>query len=111
MKRNAKWMVYIYNINSRRIEKYNVFDHYRFREDCDKARRKYRADFKEFEKEVRTSLRYYFWSKIEWELNLTGLFSCEKDKEEEKKIDVYDQVELNWEQFINYSWNSYGGDK
>lgn len=66
-----------------------------------------------FEKEVRSYLRYYFWSKCEWEITVTtwptyfvdtpGLEEPQKPKlEVSQKLDVYEQVMINWQPFIEY---------
>ena len=97
--------MYWENYNKRSIEKINIFDHWGLMKDCDKAFKKNRGDFEAFSKEVRGSLQYYFWSKCEYEIILTSLFVRDRFKVE--KIDIYDQVMLNWDVFINYVWNCY----
>ena len=100
-----KWNVFIGNFNHKDIETYNIFDHYLFKEDCDKAWKKHGTDFQKFSKEVKSSLMYYFWSKCEWEIILSHWPPSERFKD--KKVDVYEQVMLNWEVFITYLWNYY----
>lgn len=105
-----QWNVYIGDFNSGRIEPHNIFDHRRFVEDCKKAAKKYsgkedpEADFKEFSESVRKDLRYYYWSKCEWEIILTGWPPSDRFKSE--KIDVYDQIMMNWDVFIRYLWDN-----
>lgn len=98
-----EWNVYCENFNAQKIEIFNVFRHYGFHEDCKKAARKYSKDKEAFEKAIKSSAMYYFWSKCEWEIILSdwppsGRFSKEK-------IDVYDQLRLNWQAFIDYTWD------
>lgn len=79
-----------------------------------------------FEKAVINSLQYYFWAKCEYEVVITSwpiyinvqefnkikesstdpkyLFTIDTDLS--KKIDVYDQVMLNRDLFINYVWTN-----
>lgn len=64
------WKVYVGNFNTGEIEKYNIFDHVSFYNDCVKAKKKFKDDRDGFEDEVRRSLMYYFWSKCEWEIIL-----------------------------------------
>ena len=61
------WDVYRYDFNSNKIELFNVFRHGRFREDTQKALRdsKNKAEFALI---IKRELRYYFWSKSEYEL-------------------------------------------
>lgn len=98
------WNVYVSNFNGREIEPYNIFRHARFYDDCCKAKTKFNDDREGFAEAVRSDLMYYFWSKCEWEIILQHWPSM-KDFHD-KKIDVYDQVLLNWDVFIDYLWNN-----
>lgn len=111
-KESPEWYAIIENVNAKRIEKYNIFNHAGFLNDCDKAWINHHKDsengFSKFEKEVRSSLLYYFWSKCEWEILVYGFPYYENFKPE--KIDVFDQVMMNWDRFINYLWRYYKYD-
>lgn len=98
-----EWNVFIYNFNKKEIEVYNIFKHSRFLEDCKKAARKYKGNREAFEHEIKTSLMYYYWSKCEWEIILDSLFP--RDGFKQRKVDVYEQVMLNWQSFIDYVWD------
>ena len=102
MREDMEWYVYTEDFNRHCIEKHNVFDHYRFKEDIKKIYKKHKNDFDSFSEEVRKSLMYFYWSKCEWEIVLTSFFPRENFREE--KIDVYEQVMLNWDNFIKYVW-------
>lgn len=96
-----KWNVFYYNINARKIEKFNIFNHWRFREDV--IRNLTMIDNKEeFAQTLKSNLMYYFWAKAEWEL----LFSPWVGGENAVKIDVYEQVMNNWDVFLNYVWEN-----
>ena len=97
-----EWNVYYENFNARKIEKYNIFRHYAFLENCIKFARKYKDDKEKFLEEVRRSLMYFFWAKCEWEIIMSSW--PERDDFQEKKIDVYDQVMNNWHVFSEYIW-------
>ena len=99
-----EWFVYIENINARRIEKYNIFNHSGFLDDCKNALNKFSNDKESFLRVVRSSLRYYYWSKCEWEIVLSDWPPSETFKKE--KIDVYSQVVLNWDIFSEYIWEN-----
>lgn len=111
-KDKQEWYVIVENINSRRIETYNIFNHIGFVNDCDKAwkanYKNHEEGFYKFEEAVRYSLMYYFWNKCEWEV----VISCfpPDDKFNPKKIDVHDQIKMNWDNFINYLWRYYKYD-
>jgi hypothetical protein len=103
-----KWYVFVENFNKKQIEVYNIFDHHLFKKDCDEAWAKYKNDFFEFEKAVRRILKYYFWCKCEWEIILSD-FPPSKNFND-KKIDVFTQVEINWDNFISYLIEYYWKD-
>lgn len=98
-----EWNVYIYNVNKQKIEKYNIFNHRTFveymaeslKEDLNKEL---------FEKRLQAELRYYFWSKAEWEIIIAPWVGNKNP--DEIKIDVYHQIMMNWPVFIDYVWNN-----
>ena len=96
------WNVFVGDFNHGIIETHNVFDHYRFMDDCRYAAKKYKDDRDEFEKYIKRSLMYYYWSKCEWEVVIDHW--PHSDRRKAKKVDAYDQVMMNWEHFINYVW-------
>lgn len=125
-----EWNVYIERDDE--IQTYNVFDHFRFMNDLFEIDMKCKDNFKTFAKEVKKNLAYYFWSKYEWEIVLTSFppyvdnneidrLNKERDECIEKygrviktpvglkdawKTDVYEQVLMNWNHFINYLWEN-----
>lgn len=100
--RDMHWYVYTGNFNGQRIEKYDIFQHASFEKGVKEAYKRFKNDFDAFAEEVKRDLMYYFWSKCEWEIILSGWPATDRFKEE--KIDVYDQVMLNWDVFIKYIW-------
>lgn len=98
------WNVYYHNFNTRRIETHNVFNHYRFWEDCIKNVKKNKDDREAFEKQLKQDLAYYYWSKCEWEIILSA-WPPRNDFDDEK-IDVFDQIYLNWDKFADYVWEN-----
>lgn len=96
------WLVIVDDFNAKKITEYDVFDHYRFAEDVRKAYKKHRNDFDAFAESVRKSLAYYFWSKCEWEVIISSW--PPSDSTPPRKVDVYEQVMLNWDVFIKYVW-------
>ena len=98
------WNVYYENFNARRIETHNVFNHYRFWEDCIKNVKKNKDDREAFEEQLKQDLQYYYWSKTEWEIILSA-WPPRKEFDEEK-IDVFDQIYLNWDKFVDYVWEN-----
>ena len=126
-----EYYVYYYNFNSRSIKKFNIFNHGRFLEDVKKDLRECETK-KEFAEELYKDLIYYFWSKADWEVVITpwtpyitiselNRLNEEREKilkkydieprrlyvnpEVGEKIDIYDQVMLNWDLFVDYVWS------
>lgn len=56
----------------------------------------------EFAEAVKRDLLYYFWSKCEYEIVITGWPNVEDNLE---KVDAYGQVMLNFDIFIDYLWS------
>lgn len=100
--REMHWYVYVEDFNGRMIADYDIFRHGCFAEYVRKAYKKYRNDHDSFCESVRKLLAYYFWSKCEWEVILSAW--PPSDKVTQRKIDVYEQVMMNWDVFIEYVW-------
>ena len=118
------WNVFINSFNGNKIEEYNVFHHGRFCEDVDKAVKKYKKDLKDetltekskkalleaFKDSVKRDLMYYFWSKYEWEIGITEPFDDHIIKQDCKypweKVDVYNQVMMNFDIFFDYIYRN-----
>ena len=101
-----EWNVFYSSFTLREIKTFNIFKHGGFFEDCLKAKKKYGEDRDAFEEEVRKSLSYYFWSKCEWEIILSHW--PPREGESGRKIDVYEQVRMNWNAFTEYLWQHRG---
>ena len=95
-----EWYVYRYNINTRLIEKFNIFHHSGFMDDIKKMLNE-KLDYEEFKKKLESSLFYYYAFKAEWEVIIRPWVG---HKDVESKIDVYQQVKLNWNNFAQYVW-------
>lgn len=54
----------------------------------------------DFADKLNVLVRYYFWSKAEWEVIISSFIGNEEDK----KVDIYNQIYLNWDKFVNYVW-------
>ena len=97
------WNVYYYNHNSRQIEVHNVFDHWRFIEYSAKYIKKFKDDKEALKEQIRRELVYYYWSKYEWEIIISPFTA--KPENNDIKVDVYEQVMLNWDVFFEYFWD------
>ena len=63
----------------------------------EKNRKKKHTPDELIELELRRKCMYYFWSKCEYEVVVTGW----TDTNTERKIDIYQQLDANWETFKN----------
>lgn len=95
------WNVYYHDFNKREIRKFNIFDYWKFNEDVSKDLHKCRSR-EEFAKLLRGHLFYYFCSKCEYKVLISPWIG---DREKGTiEVDVYDQVMMNWETFLDYCW-------
>lgn len=116
--RNLHWNVYRYDFNSREIKIWDMFQHVSFNDDVSKLLKK-KLNRDEFAEKLRSAAAYYFWSRCEYEVVVTswpphitpGEFrrltleeNCRYNinLEEGIKIDIYQQLDLNWERFVDY---------
>lgn len=97
------WNVIISSRNSGKFLQWNVFNNTIFSEQVTKALKKYKS-IEEFAGRVKSWAMYCFWSKCEYEIILSHWPPNERF--EELKIDVFDQLMLNFNTFVEYIWNS-----
>lgn len=79
---------------------YNVLDHFSFVSEIAELFLFPKTTKKYFEKELDSCAMYYFWSKAEHEIYVKDVFGGYTSK-----IDVYDQLKMNWKPFVNYVWS------
>lgn len=124
------WNVYDYNYN-RDLRIFNVFRHGSFMTAVEKLL-KMDIPKEEFSELLRRQAQYYYWAKSEWECIITDtqphigrreldrlLDDCYRKRTKDdkpchfshvnlsdaEKIDVYDQLMLNWDEFVEYVWS------
>ena len=127
------WNIFAEDVNSGKIKVYNLFEYcWPFLVDLVKIKKKYKDNFIEFAEDVRSTLQYYYWAKSERETIITSwppyieadeLERLNNTKEEllnnngkfyrtsvnlncSYKIDIYTQIMMNWDRFIEYLWNN-----
>lgn len=101
-----EWNVFVEDVNGQCIKVYDIFTHKKFYQDCLKNYEENKNDQVNFRKQLRKDLMYYFWSKCEWEVVLTCWPPAKADRFKDEKIDVFDQVSLNWDVFVDYVWEN-----
>ena len=95
-----RWNVFYHSHTDKRIKTINIFDHVTFAEKYLQIRKR-KLSREEFEKEVKSILFYHDNSKYEYEVLITSLFES-RNNDEEIKVDIYEQIILNWDIFIDY---------
>lgn len=131
-KYSLAYYVYVENLNKRKIEKYNVLNDGIIDEILERTK-DFPDDKKAFAEQVESILMYHYWARSEWESVLCGwppnmrieeLTKLNQEVEDTRekcgrdpyaltvnlstaeKIDVYDQVMMNWNIFIDYAWEN-----
>ena len=105
-KNYLKWNVYYYDMTLRKIRELNIFHHARFMKDIMADYKANLDDKDRFTELLRRELFYYFNTKVEYEISINEPFP--RDNESATKVDIYSQVMMNWEIFVNYVWTSLG---
>lgn len=129
-KPTLEWNVFHENWSAGKIESFNVFSHGTFKKDVLEALETY-EDKEELSKAIKSIAMYYFWAKCEYEVIITSWppfitkeeakelkLSVEKCEAHSKfpnvfnielatssKVDVYKQLLLNWDRFIDYLYD------
>lgn len=99
-KLNLEWNVYYHDANEMFIKPLNIFRHGSFYRDVEKLMRDKSIDREKFSEEVRSSMMYYFWCKCEYEVLIKEWVGTAA----ELKVDIFNQVQMNWDHFIDYLW-------
>lgn len=117
------WNVLFEDFNKKEIIYYDIFKggHY---EEIAKRLKKLTNSKEEFTEEFKHQLRYQFWGRSEYEVVVTSwppyIEKEELDRINQeavkyrtnvnltvgRKIDIYEQLKMNWQQFIDYVWNN-----
>lgn len=95
-----EWHVYYHDFNAQKIIKWNIFNHSSFREEV-KTLLNDNSIKTEFSEKLRKSLMYYFWSKCEYEI----ILSPWAGQADDIKIDIYNQIMMNFDRFVDYVWS------
>lgn len=117
------WNVFIYDFNKRKIAVKNLFNiSITFNEDFaalkDQILKGDIVTKEEFADKLKSILMYTFWCRREYEIAISDLYWAYNDATDEmkvkeyehycktaKKIDIYTQVQMNWDKFVDYIWN------
>lgn len=121
------WNVFIYDLNKRKIETKNLFNiSITFKEDFEALKKQILKDDiitkEEFADELKSILMYTFWCRREYEIAVSDLCWTYRDAIDEMKVreydhycktatkvDIYSQVMMNWDKFVDYVWKEVKG--
>lgn len=96
---NIEWYVYYHDSNKQKIIKWNIFNHSSFKNEVD-VLLKEKIDKDDFSEKLKREVMYYFWSKCKYEI----ILSPWTGRADDIKIDVYDQIMMNFDRFVDYCW-------
>lgn len=108
--KELRWYVLLIDPNRNKVENFNIFNSIRFGREMKFLMEDSHFDTQEeFVKELRSSIRYCFWSKFEYEIAVSDLLidSIEEWEEKAEKIDVAAQLEPNIEILAKYIQDNY----
>lgn len=97
-----EWNVYRYDFNRKEIVIFNIFIHSEFKTRVESYLKKY-DNKEEFADKLKTELMSHFWARYEYEILISRLNKSEND--DSVKVDIYSQVKLNWDRFVDYVWS------
>lgn len=136
IKKELCWNIFVEDINSKTIQVVNIFNNnWVVTNDFINIYKEYKKngmDFDTFSERVRRAIMHEYWARCEYETVITSwpphisndeLDRIIKERDERikeyghfyresvnldvgVKIDVYTQILLNWEHFINYLWDN-----
>lgn len=95
-----EWYVYYHNSNTQKIIRWNVFNHGGFKNEVDKILQE-KLNKEDFSEKLKREVMYYMWSKCEYEI----ILSPWTGRADNIKIDVYDQIMMNFDRFVDYCWS------
>lgn len=100
---DMEWNVYFHDYNKNKIVTYNIFKHRKFNEEVQKL---IKGNYSkgEFIERLKRELMYFFWLKCEYKIFISPCVGRNKE-EAEVKIDIYNQVMLNFDRFVDYCWS------
>ena len=92
-----EWKVLNYDFNKDKIIEYNIFNK-EFENDIKEAVKDKRIlKYEELKAYIKRKFQYQYWSKAEYEILVSGLFS-----DNIEKIDIYRQLEMNLDTITEY---------
>lgn len=97
---NLEWYAFRKDFNSRKLKKVNVLNSYRIDEILKRIKKEKAKTYEEIKEIIKRELMYYYWSKSEHEVLISGLF--DNNLENAEKIDIWYQLEPNLDRIVEY---------
>ena len=85
-----EWYVYYHDSNAQKS----------FKKEVD-VLLKEKIDKDDFSEKLKREMMYYFWSRCEYEI----ILSPWTGRADNIKIDIYDQIMMNFDGFVDYCWS------
>ena len=105
--KNLTWNIYTYDNDRDSIIIYNIFEHESFSKDIEDIYSNTKEDFNKFKTQVKKYLYKNFYgnhvTNPKWKIFILP----EDYKYDVHVVDVYGQLTLNEDIFMNYIWNNY----
>lgn len=95
-----EWNAFV--VRNNELVQMNIFNHCGFLKDAKKACEQYGENKTLLMDEIAHELQYWFWCRCEHEVIVSPWPPGRGDLE--WKIDVYQQVQMNWKAFCEYVW-------
>jgi len=93
-----KWNVLCHDTNSDDIINYNIFWDGSSKEIADRIKKNKITNYNDFKNSMKSMFMHDFWSRTEYEILVSGLFT----KAGNIKIDVWRQIEMNFDRVLEY---------
>lgn len=77
-----------------------MFNHDSFKNEVNKILKE-KLSKEVFSEKLRREAMHYFWSKCEYEI----ILSPWTGRADNIKMDIYDQIMMNWDKFVDYVWS------
>ena len=99
------WNVVLYDYKADHVTTYNIFKNVSFQEDCEELFSTPNLGKEIFEDFLDRKAMYAFWGRCEYEYLISSW--PPGPEETPYKIDVYEQLKINWSRFVDYLYDLY----
>lgn len=97
---NLEWNVLYYDIESKKINSYNILNSTFVETLYDNVKTRKIKDETQLKEYLKTEFMYHYWCKSEFEILIGNLHA--HNLKEFEKIDIWYQIEINFDNIVNY---------